>query len=55
MEDVSLHVDAGDGGGPISVLTISGLISALLKKKKLNHTYWTSKQKSMNVCGIVNA
>lgn len=35
MEEVSLHVEAGDGGGPISVLTISGLISALLTKQ--NH------------------
>lgn len=29
MEDVSLHVDAGDGGGPISVFTSSGLLSVL--------------------------
>lgn len=36
MEEVSLHVEAGDGGGPISVLTISGLVSALLNKKELD-------------------
>lgn len=36
MEEVSLHVEAGDGGGPISVLTISGLISALWNKQ-INH------------------
>lgn len=29
MEDASLHVDAGDGGGPISVFTGSCLLSGL--------------------------
>ncbi len=29
MEEVSLHVDAGEGGGPISVFTSSGLLSVL--------------------------
>lgn len=33
MEEVSLHVEAGDGGGPISVLTISGLLSDLFNKQ----------------------
>ena len=29
MEEVSLQVDAGEGGGPISVFTSSDLLSAL--------------------------
>lgn len=29
MDEVSLQVDAGEGGGPISVFTSSGLLSVL--------------------------
>lgn len=29
MEEVSLQVEAGEGGGPISVFTSSGLLSVL--------------------------
>lgn len=34
MEEVSLHVEAGEGGGPISVFTSSGLLSILWGKDR---------------------
>lgn len=44
MEEASLQVEAGDGGGPISVFTSSGLLSILKEKEeryrratKINH------------------
>lgn len=33
MDEVSLQVDAGEGGGPISVFTSSGLLSVLWGQK----------------------
>lgn len=33
MDEVSLQVDAGEGGGPISVFTNSGLLSVLWGQK----------------------
>lgn len=36
MEEVSLQVDAGEGGGPISVFTSSGLLSVLWEETKTN-------------------
>lgn len=33
MDEVSLQVDAGEGGGPISVFTSSGLLSVLRGQK----------------------
>lgn len=32
MEEVSLQVEAGEGGGPISVFTNSGLLSVLRRE-----------------------
>ena len=35
MDEVSLQVDAGEGGGPISVFTSSGLFSVLWGQKEM--------------------